>query len=64
MALGLGECRAVAIDVSEGGVVLLLLLLMVMPMAVDDAALQVRLSMVVVRLSMVVKELIIGESQT
>ena len=33
MALGLGGCRAVAIDVAEGGVVLLLLLLM----AVDDA---------------------------
>ena len=33
MALGLGGCRAVAVDVAEGGVVLLLLLLM----AVDDA---------------------------
>ena len=38
MALGLGGCRAVAVDVAEGGVVLLLLLLMAMPMAVDDAA--------------------------
>ena len=38
MALGLGGCRAVAVNITEGGVVLLLLLLMVMPMAVDDAA--------------------------
>ena len=38
MALGLGGCRAVAVDVAEGGVALLLLLLMAMPMAVDDAA--------------------------
>ena len=37
MALRLGECRAVAIDITEGGVVWLLLLLMAMPMAVDDA---------------------------
>ena len=36
MALGLGGCRAVAINIAEGGVVLLLLLLMAMPMAVDN----------------------------